>query len=116
MREPTAGDLGQGLAGSQERDDFADEPLDPEDGDGGEAIELRPEGGDRNARLDVFVAAALPDHSRGFVQKLIEDGHVLVDGLQRKPKFRMTPGQVVMVTIPEPEPEEIVPEPIPLEI
>jgi 23S rRNA pseudouridine1911/1915/1917 synthase len=81
-----------------------------------EVIELRPDADDRNERLDVFVASALTDLSRGFVQKLIDEGHVLVDGQQRKAKFKMTPGQRITVTIPPVEEEEIVPEPIPLEI
>lgn len=84
--------------------------------DEGGLIELRPEPEDKDERLDVFVAASLPEYSRGFIQKLIEEGHVLVDGLQRKSKFKMTPGQVVTLTIPEPEQEEIIPEAIPLEI
>jgi 23S rRNA pseudouridine1911/1915/1917 synthase len=89
-----------------------------DDGAGGEdgVIELRPELEDKDERLDVFVTAALPEYSRGYVQTLIEQGHVLVDGQQRKAKFKMTPGQVVTVTIPPTEEEEIIPEPIPLEI
>ncbi|HLL50572.1 MAG TPA: RluA family pseudouridine synthase, partial [Thermomicrobiales bacterium] len=47
---------------------------------------------------------------------LIESGHVLVDGIQRKPRFRMTPGEVVRVEIPPPKLDEILPDPIPLNI
>ena len=79
-------------------------------------VQLRPERADLGARLDRFVADKLPDLSRGTVQNLIESGNVLVDGLQRKPKFRMTPGEVVTVEIPPPQLDEIVPDPIPLVI
>ena len=39
-----------------------------------------------------------------------------VDGQQRKPKFRMTPGEVVSVEIPPPRIDEILPDPIPLAV
>jgi len=79
-------------------------------------VELHPGPEHRNERLDKFVAAQLPDLSRSYIQRLIEDGLVHVDGVPRKRTFKMTPGEVVTVEIPPPEPEEIVPEPIPLGI
>src|ERR687890_408339 len=79
-------------------------------------VELRPERDDLGKRLDRYVADQLPDLSRGTVQALIESGRVLVDGQQRKPKFRMTPGEVVSVEIPPPQIDEILPDPIPLAI
>jgi 23S rRNA pseudouridine1911/1915/1917 synthase len=81
-----------------------------------EVIELRPGRGDLGERLDRYVADNLPELSRSFVQDLIADGAVLVDGVVRKPKFKITPGQVVTVALPKPEPTAIVPEPIPLDI
>jgi len=92
-------------------EDF-DDPIEPISGE----VELHPEPADNGARLDRFVADCLPDLSRGTVQSMIEDGLVLVDGMPRKSKFKMTAGQTVTVTIPEPELEEILPEPIPLAI
>src|SRR5215216_2399148 len=79
-------------------------------------VELRPARDDLGARLDRYVADQLPDLSRGTVQALIESGRVLVDGQQRKPKFRMTPGEVVSVEIPPPQIDEILPDPIPLAV
>src|SRR5215218_972973 len=79
-------------------------------------VELRPARDDLGARLDRYVADQLPDLSRGTVQALIESGHVFVDGQQRKPKFRMTPGEVVSVDIPPPQIDEILPDPIPLTV
>ena len=79
-------------------------------------VELRPERADLGKRLDRYVADQLPDLSRGSVQALIESGRVLVDGHQRKPKFRMTPGEIVSVQIPPPEIDEILPDAIPLSI
>ena len=82
----------------------------------GELVELRPARDDLGTRLDRYVADQLPDLSRGTVQGLIESGRVRVDGRQRKPKFRMTPGEVVSVEIPPPRIDEILPDPIPLAI
>src|SRR5262245_25704196 len=67
-------------------------------------------------RLDRFVADRLPDLSRTTVQGLIEAGNVLVDGVQRKPKFRLTPGEVVTVELIPAVPDKIAPEPIPIDI
>ncbi|HEU0114513.1 MAG TPA: S4 domain-containing protein, partial [Thermomicrobiales bacterium] len=74
-------------------------------------VELRPGRERLGERLDRYVADSLPDVSRSFVQDLIADGAVLVDGFVRKPKFKITPGQVVTVALPEPEPTTIEPEP-----
>ncbi len=79
-------------------------------------VTLAPERTDLGSRLDRFVASRLPDLSRGTVQKLIELGHVLVDGQQRKAKFRMTPGEVVTVFIPPPVLVEIEPQEMPLSV
>jgi 23S rRNA pseudouridine1911/1915/1917 synthase len=81
-----------------------------------EFVALYPTRDNLGMRLDRYVADQLPDLSRGTVQGLIESGRVRVDGQQRKPKFRMTPGEVVSVEIPSPGIDEILPDPIPLAI
>jgi 23S rRNA pseudouridine1911/1915/1917 synthase len=79
-------------------------------------IELYPTRDNLGTRLDRYVADQLPDLSRVTVQGLIESGRVLVDGQQRKAKFRITPGEVVSVEIPPSRIDEILPDPIPLAI
>src|SRR5215208_2074784 len=79
-------------------------------------VEFHPTRDDLGTRLDRYVADQLPDLSRGTVQKLIESGRVRVDNQRRKPKFRMTPGEVVSVEIPPPGIDEILPDPIPLSV
>ncbi len=83
---------------------------------GAEIVELRPTREQTNERLDRFVAASLPDLSRSYVQQLIEAGQIRVDGIVRRAKFKMTPGEVVTVVVPPPAVDELVPEPIPLAI
>src|SRR5215217_5284545 len=73
-------------------------------------VEFHPTRDDLSTRLDRYVADQLPDLSRATVQGLIESGRVRVDGQQRKPKFRMTPGEVVSVEIPAPRIDEILPD------
>jgi 23S rRNA pseudouridine1911/1915/1917 synthase len=93
-------------------DAASEEPELPED----EVVELRPSREEINERLDRYLAAALPDLSRSYVQQLIEAGQVRVDGFHRKSKFKLTPGQIVTVSIPPPAIDELQPEPIPLAI
>lgn len=67
-------------------------------------------------RLDVYVARLYPELTRNFVQKLVEKGHILVDGQSVKAACKLKPGQTVQITIPEPEPVTILPEDIPLDV
>lgn len=68
-------------------------------------------------RLDAFIAAAIDDLSRSYVQKLIEDGHARVnDKVVTKKKHKLSIGDQVTVTIPEPENLDVLPENIPLDI
>ncbi len=77
-------------------------------------IELRVrEGGQR---LDKYVAQVVPGLSRSRAQKLIEEGSVTVNGEVAKPSYRVEVGDLVMVCIPPPEPMEVKPEAIPLDI
>jgi 23S rRNA pseudouridine1911/1915/1917 synthase len=68
-------------------------------------------------RLDRFLGRALAEHSRTSLQKLIEEGFVLVNGAPAlKPALRLTVGDAVAVRIPPPPPSEVEPEQIPLTI
>jgi 23S rRNA pseudouridine1911/1915/1917 synthase len=52
-------------------------------------------------RLDVFLAASLPDYSRSFLQKLIRDGSVKVNGTaQLKTGSTVQPNATVEVSTP----------------
>ena len=66
-------------------------------------------------RLDTFLAAALPGHSRSQLQKLIKDGHVSgVKGLRASTPVKA--GQRFVVDLPAPEPTAAVAEDLPLTI
>ncbi len=68
-------------------------------------------------RLDRFLAKAYPDFSRSYLQKLIEEGYILVEGqIITKPSKKLKPGERVLLLVPEPEKLKVLPENIPLRI
>jgi 23S rRNA pseudouridine1911/1915/1917 synthase len=67
-------------------------------------------------RLDVFLVRSLPDLSRAHAQRLIADGHVLVNGDAARPSLRLGAGARVAVKIPEPAIVHLTPESIPLSV
>ncbi len=67
-------------------------------------------------RLDVFLREKFPAASRGAMQRLIEQGHILVDGKTVKPTHSPRAGEKIEVHWPEARPAEAQPEEIPLDI
>ncbi|MBI4790220.1 MAG: RluA family pseudouridine synthase [Chloroflexi bacterium] len=67
-------------------------------------------------RLDRYVSEHLPDLSRAAVQRLIENGNILVAGRVRKASYRVQAGETISVSIPPPESSIAQPETIPLDI
>ena len=52
--------------------------------------------------------------SRSRVQKLIKDGHILVNAASAKPSLKLQPNDKIKLTIPANVPSDIIPEDIPL--
>ncbi|OUQ22868.1 RNA pseudouridine synthase [Flavonifractor sp. An135] len=77
-------------------------------------LELRAEEG--GERLDVFLARNLPELTRSAVQRLMEEGAVTRDGAPVKKRDKTQPGAVYTVALPDPEPVDIVPQNIPLDV
>ena len=76
-------------------------------------VEVPPE--QDGERLDTFLAAALPGHSRSQLQKLIKDGRVSgMKGLRASTAVKA--GQRFVIDLPEPEPATAVAENLPLTI
>jgi 23S rRNA pseudouridine1911/1915/1917 synthase len=71
---------------------------------------------DDGPRLDRFLAEALPDLSRSFVQKLIAAGQVMVNNELPKASYSVQSGDLIVVRVPPPQPIDVQPEPIPLTI
>lgn len=67
-------------------------------------------------RLDVFLRGQFPAVSRGTIQRLIEEGHIKVNGQLVKPTHHPRAGEQIEVYWPEARPAEAQPEEIPLDI
>ena len=71
---------------------------------------------DEGIRIDKFLAMSLPDKSRSYYQKAIDNGFVLVNGLTVKSKYQTKLGDEITISIEPVKEIDIVPEDIPIEI
>jgi 23S rRNA pseudouridine1911/1915/1917 synthase len=69
-----------------------------------------------DARLDAWLRTRFPEVSRGAIQRLIEGGHIRVNGRVVKSTHTPKAGEEVRVEWPEARSAEAHPEPIPLDI
>ena len=68
-------------------------------------------------RLDRALASLMPEHSRSFVAKLIDDGRVTLAGrAATKPSQRVATGEEIEVDVPAPAPSSLESQEIPLTI
>lgn len=67
-------------------------------------------------RIDKVVGNKFEEYSRSYIQKLIKDNHILVNGVFIKPNYRCTLNDMVEVDIPDLIELECKPEEIKLEI
>ena len=69
-----------------------------------------------SGRADAVIARAMPELSRSFVQKLLEEGRVTCRGMPVKKSLRLAAGEELTLLIPEPEELSVAAEDIPLDI
>ena len=67
-------------------------------------------------RIDQLLAREVPDLSRSALQKLLEEGAVTLGGEPVKKNRNTAPGEVYTLTLPEPEPLDVVAQNIPLNV
>jgi 23S rRNA pseudouridine1911/1915/1917 synthase len=67
-------------------------------------------------RLDRFLATHLPELSRSRIQALIADGSVHVNGAIARPSYKLTETDEISLTLPDPAPTALTPEPIGLRV
>jgi len=67
-------------------------------------------------RLDIFLAAQMVDMSRSSIKGLIDEDMVKVDGVRKRPGYRLKNGEEVMIIIPEVRQIALEPQNIPLDI
>lgn len=82
-----------------------------------ESIVIYAEEEDKGKRLDVFVDEELDGYSRTFVQKLIENKNIIIEGYSKiKNGLKLKGNEQIIINIPEDEEMDIEPENIPLNI
>lgn len=81
-----------------------------------ENIELLVEDDYDKERIDKYLTSQLDDMSRSYIQKLIGEDRVFVDGKAVKSNFRVVSGQSVTLYLPQPKETNISPEYIPIDV
>ncbi|MBQ7916406.1 MAG: RluA family pseudouridine synthase [Firmicutes bacterium] len=81
-----------------------------------EILSIQAEAQDKGSRLDKFLSEAVPDLSRSRIQKLLAEGRILRDGVVPKNSEKIQGGEQFVITLPPPEPLDVVAEDIPLSI
>ena len=67
-------------------------------------------------RLDKYLHGRFPRLSRTTIQRLIKQGAVTVNGAPTKSSYEMNGGDMVELVIPPPEPREVIPQAMPLDV
>jgi len=70
----------------------------------------------KERRLDKYLHGRFSNFSRRFIQDVIKAGSVKVNGKIGKPSLKLSPGDVIDMTLPELPSKDILPEDIPLNI
>lgn len=66
-------------------------------------------------RIDTFLAKKT-GITRSQIQMLIEKGNISVNGIQASQNYKVKSGDFIVIRMPEKETDDLIPEPIPLEI
>ena len=98
-----------------EKDELDTDELEERELATNESIITIPEG-INGQRVDKFLAEALPDFSRSYLQKLLKDGQVLANGKEVKPNYKLSTGEILSVSLPENEDLNVEPEDLPVEV
>ena len=74
------------------------------------------EGLDSSVRIDKYLSDTQEQFSRSFIQKLLKDGLISVNGKSVKANYKVSEGEELFINIPEQVEPDIIPENIPLDI
>jgi len=96
-------------------EDIVERPI-PLDEDEAERVRLRIRRKLPGRRLDKYLQGRFPRLSRTAIQRLIKQGAITVNGQPTKASYEMCGGDLIDLVIPPPEPREIIPENIPLDV
>ena len=82
----------------------------------GKPIELKVGNNLKHRRIDKYLHGRFSNYSRVMLQEIIKAGAVTVNGEKVKQSYKLTPGEIIVITLPELPKREIVPQDIPLDI
>jgi len=71
---------------------------------------------DAGTRVDAWLAANLEGMTRSAVQRLLEEGHVVCGGKKPVKNYKLNGAETIEVSLPDPEPVDVVPQDIPLDV
>ena len=71
---------------------------------------------EQNIRLDKIIASIDNSISRTSVQRLIEEGKILVNEKQEKPLYKVNEGDIIKIEKEEPQEIDLKPQEIPIDI
>lgn len=71
---------------------------------------------DVGQRLDVVITAHIPACSRAYASSLISRGSIQVQGIRKKPAYRIKAGETISALIPPPKPISAQPEPMDIDV
>ena len=77
---------------------------------------LQPNKEDAGKRIDAWLSAVLENTTRSAAQRLLEEGRVTCGGKVPAKNYKLTGTEIVEVELPEPEPVDVVPQDIPLDV
>ena len=81
-----------------------------------EKLTLQPNKEDAGKRIDAWLSAVLENTTRSAAQRLLEEGRVVIGGRTPAKNYKLTGGEAVEVLLPEPEPVNVIPQDIPLDV
>lgn len=81
-----------------------------------ELLVLSVQSDDENVRIDKYLSSQLDKLSRSYLQKLLKEGQVFVNGLSVKPNYKVTQDDEIRISIPRDQEPEIEAEDIPLDV
>ncbi|MGP1907419.1 RluA family pseudouridine synthase [Metabacillus sp. JX24] len=80
------------------------------------SIEIKIDDSNKYERLDKLLASENADWSRSQVQIWIKEGHVKVNDGESRSNYKVQPGDTVTLLIPDPEPLDVLPEEMNLDV
>ena len=81
-----------------------------------ENIVLTPEDSSAGERLDKFISENISEISRSYAASLAKAGLIMCEGKRLDKNYKIKGGELLQISIPDPEPQEVLAENIPLDI